>query len=216
MSHNVNESVWDKLYQQKLSLLKYPDSTFVTLLNRYTSVEANPTVLDYGFGGGANMRVMLRRGHQVTGIEISDAVIEINQQILKDESLKAELLNVNSDVLPFEDNSFSLINAWHVLGYNTISSLDKRIQEFKRVLKPGGKMLGTVPAYGDVSHRSAVPISEYEFESQISSQKGARILCFPCENSVKNSVGESIDIGLMQSPLLGESYSRHWVFHYEK
>ncbi|WOI36647.1 class I SAM-dependent methyltransferase [Alteromonas sp. CI.11.F.A3] len=216
MSHNVNESVWDKLYQQKQSLLKYPDSTFVTLLNRYTSVEAHPSVLDYGFGGGANMRVMLRRGHKVTGIEISDAVIEINQQILEDESLEAELFNINSDVLPFKDNSFSFINAWHVLGYNSMRSLDKRIQEFKRVLKPGGKMLGTVPAYGDVSHNSAKALNEHEFESQISSQKGAKILCFPCENSVKNIVDESIDIGLMQSPLLGETYSRHWVFHYEK
>jgi len=216
MSHNVNESVWDKLYQQKQSLLKYPDSTFVTLLNRYTSVEAHPSVLDYGFGGGANMRVMLRRGHKVTGIEISDAVIQINQQILEDESLEAELLNINSDVLPFEDNSFSFINAWHVLGYNSMRSLDKRMQEFKRVLKPGGKMIGTVPAYGDVSHNSATAINEHEFESQISSQKGAKILCFPCENSVKNIVDESIDIGLMQSPLLGETYSRHWVFHYEK
>uniref|UniRef100_A0A486XVI7 Methyltransferase n=1 Tax=Rheinheimera sp. BAL341 TaxID=1708203 RepID=A0A486XVI7_9GAMM len=215
MTDNVNTAIWDDLYKKRQSLLKYPDSTFVTLLHRHLSIAQHCTVLDYGFGGGANMRVMLRRGHRVTGVEISDAVIQINQQILVEEGLNATLVKTEDNALPFADNSFDAIVPWHVLGYNSVASISSVLQEFKRVLKPDGVVLATLPAFGDVSHQGAKKISDWEYVSNVVGQEGAHVLCLPDEQSVCALLSQpDARVGLMQSPLLDGQYSRHWVFSY--
>jgi len=216
MTEQVNTLLWDELYKQRQSLLKYPDSTFVTLLHRKLQVEQHQRVLDYGFGGGANMRVLLRRGHQVSGVEISDAVIQINQQILAEEGLTAQLYKSDGQVLPFTDDSFDAIVPWHVLGYNSVNSLAEVLKEFQRVLRPGGVVLGTIPAYGDISHQHSESLGDFEFISKVPEQNGARILCLPDEASVRQLLGkDSAEVGLMQCPILGASFSRHWVYFYE-
>ena len=216
MTEQVNTLLWDDLYKQRQSLLKYPDSTFVTLLHRKLQVESHQRVLDYGFGGGANMRVLLRRGHQVSGVEISDAVIQINQQILAEEGLSAQLFKSDGHSLPFTNHSFDAIVPWHVLGYNSVASLAKVLAEFKRVLRPGGVVLGTIPAYGDVSHQHSEQLSDIEFISKVPEQNGARILCLPDEDSVRKLLQqEHAEVGLLQCPMLGTGFSRHWVYFYE-
>jgi SAM-dependent methyltransferase len=215
MTEQVNTALWDDLYKQRQSLLKYPDSTFVTLLHRKMQVEQHKRVLDYGFGGGANMRVLLRRGHLVSGVEISDAVIQINQQILAEEGLTAQLYKSDGQRLPFADHSFDAIVPWHVLGYNSKDSLAEVLDEFKRILRPGGVVLGTIPAYGDVSHQQSETLNEIEFISRVPEQNGARILCLPDEESVRKLLGqENAEVGLLQCPMLGTGFSRHWVYFY--
>lgn len=214
---SVNSEVWDNLYQQRKSLLSYPDSSFVTLLHRHLTTAKHGHILDYGFGGGANMRVMLKRGHKVDGIEISDTVIEINNQILEEQNLVATLHNVQShEALPFTDEKFDAVVAWHVLGYNSLSSLQSRICEFIRVLKKGGCFIGTIPAYGDVSHDSGEAKNAFEFVSKVPTQNGAQIVCFESEQAVCEAFNLDMSVALLQSPLMDGSFSRHWVFLYEK
>lgn len=214
---SINSEVWDNLYQQRKSLLSYPDSTFVTLLHRHLTTAKHSHILDYGFGGGANMRVMLKRGHKIDGIEISDAVIEINNQILEEQNLSATLHNVQShEALPFPDEKFDAVVAWHVLGYNSLSSLQSRIGEFIRVLKKGGCFMGTIPAYGDISHDSGDAKNAFEFISKVPTQNGAQIVCFESKQDVCEAFNLDMSVALLQSPLMDGSFSRHWVFLYEK
>lgn len=211
-----NISIWDKIYERGHGMLRYPDSALVTLTSRKLNTKNHPKILDYGFGSGANMRMLLRRGHQIHGIEIADNIIDLNQQLLSEEGLYAQLHKVTESVLPFEAQSFDAIIAWHVLGYNSLQSLQSRINEFHRILRPKGILIGTLPAYGDISHEHSHSINGMEFLSKIPTQQGAEILCFEDEQAVRDTLCLDAEVSLMQIPLLDGTLSRHWVFSHEK
>jgi ubiquinone/menaquinone biosynthesis C-methylase UbiE len=162
---------------------------------------------------------MCSKGHHLYGAEISQEVIKYNEERLKESGLKAHLVNLDSDVIPFPDGHFDAISAWHVLGYNNLDSLKTTTSEFHRVIKSGGRILGTIPAYGDVSHVSAKMLNSNEFVSNVSGQKGAHIICLETADDVSLALGwdaNAIKIDLMQIPLLNGFVSRHWVFIYIK
>ncbi|MBW2973138.1 class I SAM-dependent methyltransferase [Candidatus Woesearchaeota archaeon] len=91
---------------------------------------AGMTALDVGCREGHQTRYLRKKGYNVTSIDIEKIVPEC---IVMDANKK----------LKFEDNSFDLI--W---GSEIIEHLDNpafSISEFKRVLKPGGRLILTTP-----------------------------------------------------------------------
>lgn len=217
MKTNTNINVWNKIYEANNAILAYPDSCFITLMHRYLSPSQHQHVLDFGFGGGANMFAMIRRGHAVTGVEISEILIEKVRAKMATEAMSAELHCLTNGCLPFADHSFDAITSWNVLGYNNRSSLKKQLAELHRVLKPGGTAIASIPAYGDISHESATPINELEFISNFGSQAGVEILFLSTPSNVQTLIGwPNLDIGLYQVPIFNEQFSRYWVFIYQK
>jgi SAM-dependent methyltransferase len=98
-----------------------------------------PEILDAGCGSGRNM-VELARVGAVTGVELADASAQ-----------RARQRNVGSVVqgsvtdLPFEDDSFDLAVCLDVIEH--LDDDRAALRELRRVIRPGGKLLVTVPAY---------------------------------------------------------------------
>lgn len=71
--------------------------------------------------------------------------VDINEQMLllaRDKDIRTAVADLNSG-LPFEDNTFDVVNASFVLEH--LVQTDVFVKEIRRVLKPGGHAMVTVP-----------------------------------------------------------------------
>ena len=77
----------------------------------------------------------------ITGIDISDGMLEIGRKKIRDAQLqdKIKLINGDSANLPFETNSFDAVTV--AFGVRNFQHLEKGLEEILRVLRPGGKLV---------------------------------------------------------------------------
>ena len=102
-------------------------------------VQSNLRILDLGCGTGA-MLPHLRRFGAVEGVDADERAIGFCRS--RGES-HVHLLE--SDELPFGNESFDLVTAFDVLEH--IEDDRRALAEARRVLRPGGTLMITVPAY---------------------------------------------------------------------
>lgn len=97
-------------------------------------------VLDAGCSAGWYSKQLAERGATVTGIDISEKMIEAAKRRVGKE---AEFIQHDlSNPLPFEEQSFDLILSSLTLHY--LEDWGPIFEEFNRILKPGGKLLFSV------------------------------------------------------------------------
>ena len=91
-------------------------------------------VLDVGCGGGFLSNEMAKGGLSVTAVDIAEDSIKVAE--LYDVTKTVKYLTADAYHLPFADASFEVVTAMDFLEH--IEDPQKVIQEFSRVLKPGG------------------------------------------------------------------------------
>ena len=100
-------------------------------------------ILDVATGTAdvAIMATTLLDPEKITGIDISDGMLEIGRAKIKKKGLEKtiELLNGDSETIKFADNSFDAVTV--AFGVRNFEHLEKGLAEIKRVLKPGGKLV---------------------------------------------------------------------------
>ncbi|CAD5244042.1 Methyltransferase type 11 [Thermococcus camini] len=95
-------------------------------------------LLDVGSGSGENLEAIKGIVPHSVGVELSDTMIEYASK------LGRNIIRGNVEALPFDDSTFMSVAALDILEHVD----DRRaIKEIWRVLKPGGKLLITVPAF---------------------------------------------------------------------
>lgn len=99
-------------------------------------------ILDYGCGNGIHSLVPARAGAQkVIGIDLSEKSLELAREKVKRAGLeeKIEFKLMDCEKTDFSDEYFDII-----MDGGTFSSLDLKAAypELKRILKPGGKLIG--------------------------------------------------------------------------
>ncbi|HEY3762098.1 MAG TPA: class I SAM-dependent methyltransferase [Verrucomicrobiae bacterium] len=107
-----------------------------------TRANPNPAcrILEIGCSSGQFMAQLRQKGYQnVTGIDISEKAVKLCQ----DAGLAASVMDAQQ--LDFPDQSFDLITASDVLEH--LKDEKAALQEWCRVLKPGGIVLIFVPAF---------------------------------------------------------------------
>ncbi len=80
---------------------------------------------------------------KVTGIDISDGMLEIGRKKVLKAGLQnnIELLNGDSEAILFSDNSFDAVTV--AFGVRNFENLEKGLSEIKRVMKPGAKLISS-------------------------------------------------------------------------
>jgi len=79
--------------------------------------------------------------NKIIGIDISTDMLAIGRQKISKRGLSQviELQEGDSENLPFQDNTFDAITV--AFGVRNFEHLEKGLQEMRRVLKPGGKVI---------------------------------------------------------------------------
>jgi ubiquinone/menaquinone biosynthesis C-methylase UbiE len=93
-------------------------------------------VLEIGCGLGTDAINFARRGARYTGVDLTEASVELVQSRFELEGLTANLRLADAEALPFADGSFDLVYSHGVLHHTP--DTQRAINEAHRVLRPGG------------------------------------------------------------------------------
>ena len=110
-------------------------------------------LLDYGFGGGANLIHLLECGYEVEGVDASREAVKyvqgrVEAQVPQLKS-KVRLQHIPASAvrLDFPDASFDYVVCLSVLSLlGSRDRVERLLAEFRRVLKPGGKIIVDINA----------------------------------------------------------------------
>lgn len=109
------------------------------MLDRYVGPGAAGEVLDFGCGPGGMLRHLGRYG-RAQGVDADEQAVELGRR-----RGAGTVTLLTSPRLPFDDGSFGLVTALDVLEH--LDDDHGALAEIRRVLRPGGALLVTVPAY---------------------------------------------------------------------
>jgi ubiquinone/menaquinone biosynthesis C-methylase UbiE len=94
-------------------------------------------VLEIGVGVGSDFVRFVRAGADATGLDLTEAAIDLVRRRLELEGLSAHLQVADAESLPFEDRSFDLVYSWGVLHHTPDTA--RAVEEIRRVLRPDGE-----------------------------------------------------------------------------
>ena len=139
----------------------YPNENIVRLIKWFWGKPGK--VLDHGFGPGENLLHLWRCGYDVSGIEVSEVARQITEA--KQSGLDLKIIDPNDSRLPYEDESFD-----YILSNQTVYFLvtEERIRhlldEFHRILKPGGKIIVTMMSRFSTYCTNGTPLGHNQYQ----------------------------------------------------
>lgn len=96
-------------------------------------------ILDVGTGPGIVAFLLAELGHDVTGVDFSEGMLRNALENKESQGLPVDFRIGDAEKLPFDDNTFDAVVSRYVLW--TVTDPLKAMLEWKRVLKPGGKVV---------------------------------------------------------------------------
>lgn len=100
------------------------------------------SVLDVGTGTGFLACLLFEKGHCVTGIDWSAAMLSKAITKAKAKGYQISFLQGDIECLPFSAGTFDAVTARHVLW--TLTDPEKTLREWARVLKPDGWVMADI------------------------------------------------------------------------
>lgn len=112
------------------------------IIDRFIGTQTNEHTLDAGCGRGLYTRTLLKYSKQVSALDYSDVCVAAMKRRLG-HLPQLSLCQGSADALPFADQQFDLVTHCEVLEH--INDDRKVLSELFRVMKPGGKLVLSVP-----------------------------------------------------------------------
>lgn len=95
-------------------------------------------ILDVGTGNGSLALLLAEMGHDIVGIDVSEGMLSVARKKAKERGVNPNLRIGDAESLDFEDECFDAVVSRIVLW--TLPHPETAISEWRRVLKPGGKV----------------------------------------------------------------------------
>jgi ubiquinone/menaquinone biosynthesis C-methylase UbiE len=134
------------------------------ILSRWYVPGSDLHILDAGCGTGAAMTTFLADYGKVTGIDLSACALNYSARRKAERLAQATVTD-----LPFKNNSFDLVTSFDVISDAGVGDDLTSLNEFSRILIPGGRVILRLPAYAWLrgEHDKAVLTTRRYIASQI-------------------------------------------------
>ncbi len=120
-------------------IVTLPISRIRDKVANFTDARSGSKILDVGTGTGKQAFAFAKKGHEVTGIDLSEAMLNVGKKKNKYENVKFEIADATH--VPFENNSFDVSCASFALHDMLSTIREKALKEMARVTKPEGKIV---------------------------------------------------------------------------
>ena len=106
---------------------------------RLSGIAAGDTVADIGCGPGTAARHAARLGASVTGVDPAPVMLRLARLLTRPSAQAVRYVQGSAEALPLPDASVSA--AWSIACVHHWADLDAGLDEARRVLKPGGRLV---------------------------------------------------------------------------
>ncbi|MBI5888355.1 MAG: class I SAM-dependent methyltransferase [Deltaproteobacteria bacterium] len=137
LTRRWNPQAYDAWYESPLG--KLSDRLEKDLIFSIAGVKGGEKALDEGCGTGIYTIELARRGAVSTGVDSSKEMLDLAGAKARKEGLTVEFVSADALMLPFPDGCFDMVLSAGMLCF--IREREKALQEMRRVLKPGGKLI---------------------------------------------------------------------------
>ncbi|GAA0547951.1 methyltransferase domain-containing protein [Halorubrum ejinorense] len=145
MDRNEVRRAWDEV-AETYAARRDPDGSDAALIDDLLAslagdpaVDGDPRVLDVGCGDGARTLANLPPGS--VGLDVSRRGLDLARETVS----AARLVHGELTALPFGDDRFDAVTAYHAVFHVERERHPEAYAEFARVLRPGGRLLMTLP-----------------------------------------------------------------------
>jgi demethylmenaquinone methyltransferase / 2-methoxy-6-polyprenyl-1,4-benzoquinol methylase len=111
----------------------------------WAGIQREDTVLEVAVGTGAIFLEILKRVDsktRVTGVDLSPKMLQKAQRLIREKGYRnATLFQADARHLPFQAETFDVIYSSYLLDLFQLNDIGRALVEFRRVLKPGGRLV---------------------------------------------------------------------------
>lgn len=135
------QKYFDEIYQKGNSELDWNFGTAGHKLIKLiidNTIKRGSKILDIGSGPGNEAVFLAKQGMKVTGLDLNPEAIELAKKLSDLQKVSIKFVQGDALELPFEDNSFDVVNDTFVFHHFERSIRKKYAREVNRVLKKDG------------------------------------------------------------------------------
>ncbi|HWQ64022.1 MAG TPA: class I SAM-dependent methyltransferase, partial [Methanospirillum sp.] len=114
---------------------KEEKEAWINLFRTFTPADSFD-ILDVGCGTGEISMILAEMGHNVSGIDLSEGMLKKAKEKTEKTGLSAQFSIGDAESLSCNDQSYDMVINRHLLW--TLPNPDKALNEWYRVLRPGG------------------------------------------------------------------------------
>jgi SAM-dependent methyltransferase len=150
-------------------------------------------------GDGRHIEYLISLGYDVTGTDVAPSSFEIARKLFQGNGRFRGILLDSSPLLPLADSSFSLVVAWEVLHWLGAPDLFlTAMREFKRILRPAGAILMTMPTEQHYLKRYSLEIGKSTYHCKTASRMDC-VFYSPNLFTLKHVIEQELGLEILQT-----------------